>query len=61
MKLYQATWREDEPTAQNSEWFGNCKNAEKCAKENGGIVKKIEVPTDRVGLLDFLNEKVWRE
>lgn len=60
MIFWRADWHEDEPTAQNCEWFTNKRDAVQCARECGGSAKLVNVPTDKAGLLIFLNRKLWR-
>lgn len=60
MRFHRASWREDEPTAQNCEWFTTVRDAERCARENDGSVREFDVPTTRADLLKFLNEHLWR-
>lgn len=60
MKFYRASWRDEEPTSQNCEWFTTKRTAEKEARGSRGRVVEVDVPTNRAGLLEFLNAKCWR-
>lgn len=60
MKFYAAVWSGDEPTAGNLEWFTNKRDAEREANANGGRLFSIDVPTDKKGLLAFLQDNLWR-
>lgn len=60
MQLYLTTWSEQEPSAQNCEWFTNKSKAEAAARAAGGFVRPVDFPTDAASLLAFLNTRVWR-
>jgi len=50
---------------QSVEWATNKRDAERIARENDdgdylSTINEIDVPTDKKGLLVFLNENIWR-
>jgi hypothetical protein len=52
MKLYKIS---HQSRSVASEWVGTQDEAKKRAKEVGGFFDHVEVPTDKQGLLDWLN------
>ena len=61
MKFYRVSWQEPEPTAGDCEWFTNKRAAEKAERDNyDSRLTEFDVPTDRAGMLAFLNEHLWR-
>lgn len=67
MKFYRIDYpvNEVEPTAVQTEWATNKREADRLARQGAdgmyeANVKEVDVPTDRAGLLAFLNANIWR-
>lgn len=62
MRFYRITWADDEPTAQTCAWATTQRAANTLAVEAGpsSRVSEVDVPTDKAGLLQFLNTNLWR-
>jgi hypothetical protein len=61
VKFYRIDWEDDEPMAQTVDWATNQREANSIAiEEPTSRVTVLDVPTDRLGLLKFLKETVWR-
>lgn len=70
MILYRIDYGDCERTKfrnneQTVEWASNLRAAERIARENDdgdyhSTITKVAVPTDKAGLIAFLNEVAWR-
>lgn len=63
MKFYRIDWRDDfEPTAQQTDWATTQREANRIALEAGETsrVTRVDVPTDKAGLLAWLKKEIWR-
>lgn len=69
MKFYKIRYgdwgRRYAPEDQIAEWTTNRKEAERIAKDNAdgdyeSKIFEIDIPTDKAGLLDWLNNNVYR-
>lgn len=70
MKFYRIDYgdcmcRKFDNREQTVEWATNKREAERVARENDdgdykSRVTEIEIPMNKSGLLEFLNENIWR-
>jgi hypothetical protein len=64
VKFYRVNFFGLDPSEQTTEWATSVAAAEKIARDNRcgdyePSVTPVEVPTDKAGLLAFLNEHIW--
>jgi len=61
MKFYRVDWHDDNPTAQQTAWATTERHANRLAVEAGDTsrVSVVDVPTDKAGLLAFLDKHLW--
>lgn len=55
MRLFKVRYHPSDPTHLQTEWTGTRAAADRLAKSDHGVVTEVDVPTDKVGLIAFLN------
>lgn len=60
MRLYEITYQGDGATGEASthEYVGTQAEAKRAVRATGGTWRPVEVPTNKAGLLKFLNDAI---
>lgn len=60
VRFYSIQWECDDEGARTVDWATNARDAARIARKSRGFVLEVDVPTDRKGLLNFLQQEIWR-